>query len=260
MAETETELVTSVERGLAVLAAFHPDRPAMTLSEVAKASDLDRASARRFLHTLLARGYLRADGQLFRLHPAVLELGNAYLAASRLPRIALPYLSDFVGRLNESASMAVLQGDQAVCVAYVPSRRLMTAHLTVGSRFPAHRTALGRVLLAGKPDEWLEGYLAAGRSGGHPDPAALRAEIASVRRDGWFTADEENLEAGIRALAVPVRDSAGVTIAAIGISSHADRLSQATLAEAARPALTETAHRIERAYLAAVPLSAVQRR
>ncbi|HWD01950.1 MAG TPA: IclR family transcriptional regulator C-terminal domain-containing protein [Amycolatopsis sp.] len=246
MVEAEPELVTSVERGLAVLAAFHPDRPAMTLSEVAKASDLDRASARRFLHTLLARGYLRTDGQQFRLHPAVLELGNAYLAASQLPRIALPHLTELAAQLNEPASLAVLHEDQVVYLAHVPSRRLMTAHLTVGTRFPAHRTALGRALLAGKPDEWLDGYLAAG----HFDGAALRAEIAAVRRDGWFTADEDDVDAGIRAIAVPIRDRARATVAAIGISSHVDRVSQATLAETARPALTEAAHQIEQAYAA----------
>ncbi|WP_435156298.1 IclR family transcriptional regulator domain-containing protein [Amycolatopsis sacchari] len=231
----DPELVASVERGLAVLAAFRPDQDGMTLSEVAKESGLDRASARRFLHTLVARGYLRADRQQFRLHPAVLELGNAYLAALRLPRLALPHLAELSARFTESASMAVLDGDKVVYVAHVPGKRLMAPVVTVGSSVAAHRTSLGRVLLAGRPD----GDLASERF-----DAALRAEIDAARRDGWFAAEEE----GARSVAVPVRDGASATVAAIGISAHADRVSASALAETLRPALTEAAGRIERAY------------
>ncbi|WP_208024367.1 IclR family transcriptional regulator domain-containing protein [Amycolatopsis pithecellobii] len=242
--EADPELVTSAERGLAVLAAFRPEQPAMTLSDVAKATGLDRAAARRFLHTLLARGYLRTEGQHFRLHPAVLELGDAYLAALRLPGLALPRLAALSARFNEPASMAVLEGDQAVFVAHVPSNRLMAANVAVGSRVPAYRSSLGRVLLAGKPDEWLAGYLT-GESRDGLDRPALRADIASIRRDGWLTSDEP--DAGVRSVAVPVHGDGG-TVAAIGISSHADRVSHSALAETIRPALLEAAHRIEQSY------------
>ncbi|WP_020415867.1 IclR family transcriptional regulator C-terminal domain-containing protein [Amycolatopsis sp. ATCC 39116] len=244
----EPEVLASVERGLAVLRAFRPEQTAMTLSEVAKASGLDRASARRFLHTLLARAYLRADGQQFRLHPSVLELGNAYLEALRLPRIALPHLRSLSARFNEPVSMAVLDGDQAVHVAHVPSNRLMAAIATIGSAAPAHRSALGRALLAGKPDEWLDGYLAAGRSGtpdDQPDPATLRADIATVRRTGWLTTGSE---AGVRSIAAPVRDTTSTIVAAIGISSHADRVSESTLVDTMRPALLEAVDHIQQAY------------
>ncbi|GAB3569255.1 IclR family transcriptional regulator C-terminal domain-containing protein [Amycolatopsis endophytica] len=231
-----------------MLKAFQPGQAAMTLSEVAKASDLDRASARRFLHTLLARDYLRADGQQFRLHPSVLELGNAYLETLRLPRIALPHLRNLSARFNEPVSMAVLDGDQAVHVAHVPSKRLMAANATIGSTTPAHRTALGRALLAGKPDAWLDGYLAAGRAGtpdDQPDAGTLRADIARVRRSGWLTTGSE---AGVRSIAAPVHDATCGTIAAIGISSHADRVPESTLVDTVRPALLEAVQQIQQAY------------
>jgi IclR family transcriptional regulator, pca regulon regulatory protein len=212
--DAEPEVIAAVDRGLAVLASFRPDSPAMTLSEVARASDLDRASARRFLHTLLARGYLRADGAQFRLHPAVLELGNAYLAGLKLPRIAQPVLAALAGRFHEAASMAVLEGDEIVCVAHVPSGRLMGADVAIGSRAPAHGSVLGRVLLSG--DEWVDGD--------EPEP-------------------------GIRSVAAPIRDAGGATLAAIGMSLHTARVSGDEVVDTVRPALVDAAAAIERAYL-----------
>lgn len=248
--DAESEVIVSVERGLAVLAAFRPERPAMTLSEVARATELDRASVRRFLYTLLARGYLRTDGSQFRLRPAVLELGNAYLACLRLPSLAQPVLTALAGRFHEAASLAVLEGDRVVHVAHVPSGRLMGAEIAVGSQTPAHANAAGRVLLAGRSDEWLDGYLTAldpGRVTDVLDPNVLRTQIAHARRHGWLRADDEGGEHGVRSVAAPVRDVDGVTVAAISMTLHAGRTSDSELADTVGPALLDAADAIARA-------------
>lgn len=237
-----TEGLTSVERGLAVLAAFSPEHPAMTLSDVAKLVDIDRASARRFLHTLLARGYLRTDGALYRLHPEVALVGNAYLASLHIPQLALPHLEALVGRFEESAHVAVLDGDQSVTVARVPSRRLMAANPTVGSTGEAHATALGRVLLAGRGDDWLAGYLTG--LAGRTVVDRLREDISRARRQGWLVADE-GVAAAMRSVAAPIRVD-GRVVAALAVTTHAARTDEATTVETICPAVVEAADRITR--------------
>ncbi len=152
--------VRSFERGLAVIRAFDADHPALTLSEVARSCELTRAAARRFLLTLADLGYVHTDGRLFRLTPRVLELGYAYLAAFTLPQLAEPHLERLVGQVRESSSLCVLDGDDIVYVARVPTRRIMTASITVGTRFPAHVTSVGRVILAHRPRQETEALLA----------------------------------------------------------------------------------------------------
>lgn len=148
--------VRSFERGLAVIRAFDAEHPALTLSEVARACELTRAAARRFLLTLADLGYVHTDGRRFRLTPRVLELGYSYLAGYTLPQIAEPHLEQLVARVRESSSLCVLDGDDIVYVARVPTRRIMTASITVGTRFPAYVTSVGRVILAHLPDEDVE--------------------------------------------------------------------------------------------------------
>ncbi|WP_245645955.1 IclR family transcriptional regulator domain-containing protein [Pseudonocardia acaciae] len=245
-------LVTSLERGLAVLEAFRPERRALTLSEVARLTDLDRASARRLLYTLVDRGYLRTDGQVFRLHPPVARLGHAYLSALELPKIARPHLRELAARVRESVSLAVLDGSEVVYVARVPTKRLMTVSVTVGSRLPAYATSLGKVLLAGQSDDWLDGYLASAQlppltPRTITDQARLRRELLRARSRGWAITDGE-LEPGLRSIALPVRATDGRTAAALNVSSHADRLDPEELAEVALPALRATATAIEEEY------------
>ena len=156
----DSHFVQSFQRGLEVIRAFDGEHPTMTLSEVARATGLARAAARRFLLTLVELGYLRVEDRRFRLTPRVLELRQAYLAGLSLPELALPWMRDFVAEKRESASLAVLDGDEIVYVAHVTASRIISVSVGVGTRDPAVTTSLGRVLLAGQPDEWLEGYLA----------------------------------------------------------------------------------------------------
>ncbi|MEO6087343.1 MAG: IclR family transcriptional regulator C-terminal domain-containing protein [Umezawaea sp.] len=248
--DRSTDFVRSLERGLSVIRAFDADHARLTLSDVARATGLTRAAARRFLHTLVELGYVGTDGRLFSLRPKVLELGYAYLSGLALPEIALPHLEDLVATVHESSSVSVLDGADVVYVARVPTRRIMTVSISVGTRFPAYATAMGRVLLADRSGEWLEDYLASVRL--HPltrntiiDPDVLREELRVVREQGWSLVDEE-LEEGLRSLAVPVRRPDGSVLAAVNLSAHAGRGSAASIREELLPHLVSTAAAVER--------------
>ncbi|MEU3019210.1 MULTISPECIES: IclR family transcriptional regulator C-terminal domain-containing protein [unclassified Nocardiopsis] len=247
--ERGAHFVQSLERGLMVVRAFSAERPAMTLSEVARATDLTRAAARRFLLTLVDLGYVRTDGRMFALTPRVLELGYAYVASAGLPDVAQPHLEDLSARVRESASVSVLDGDDVLYVARVATSRIMAVSIAVGTRFPASTTSMGRVLLAGYGDDELDAYL--GRVTLRPltrftltDPADLRAEILRVREQGYAIVDQE-LEEGLRSLAAPVRDADGRVIAATNVSAHANRSSIDDVRRDLLPALLETTARIE---------------
>ncbi|MGC9668639.1 IclR family transcriptional regulator domain-containing protein [Planosporangium sp. 12N6] len=243
------DFVQSLERGLAVIRAFDADHPELTLSEVAAATAVTRAAARRFLLTLVGLGYVRADGRRYSLTPRVLELGYAYLSSLSLPEVAEPHLEALVAEVNESSSISVLDGDDVVYVARIPTSRIMTVAINVGTRFPAYATSMGRVLLAGLPDDDLDAYLAKvepGRLTSHTvgSISALRAEILRARGQGWAIVDQE-LEEGLRAVAAPVRDRRGRTIAAINISASAGRWTPERIRRDLVPPLVATAARIE---------------
>src|SRR3954465_12536380 len=174
--------VQSLERGLAVIRAFDAEHPELTLSDVARATGLTRAAARRFLLTLTDLGYVRTDGRQFSLSPRVLELGYAYLSSLSLPEVAEPHLEALVAEVRESSSVSVLDGEDIVYVARVPVSRIMTVAINVGTRFPAYATSMGRVMLAGKPAAELDEYLATvrlDRLSSHTITSthALRAEL-----------------------------------------------------------------------------------
>src|ERR1044072_7243904 len=153
MPERESHFVQSLEPGLAVIRALDADTPELTLSEVARETGLTRAAARRFLLTLADLGYVRSDGRQFALTARVLELGYAYLSALSLPAIADPHLEALAADVRESSSLSVLDGDDIVYVARVPTSRIMRVAINVGTRFPAYATSMGRVQLAGLSDE-----------------------------------------------------------------------------------------------------------
>src|SRR3954453_58835 len=152
--------VQSLERGLAVIRAFGTEDPELTLSDVARRTGLTRAAARRFLLTLADLGYVRSDGKRFALTPRVLELGYAYLSSLSLPEIAEPHLERLAAAVRESSSVSILDGDEIVYVGRVPTSRIMRVSITVGTRFPAYATSIGRVLLAGLSEDDLDAYLA----------------------------------------------------------------------------------------------------
>jgi IclR family transcriptional regulator, pca regulon regulatory protein len=222
-----SDFVQSLERGLAVIRAFDADHAELTLSDVARATDLTRAAARRFLHTLVDLGYVRTDGRLFALRPRVLELGYSFLSSMSLPELALPHMEQLSATIKESCSVAVLDADDIVYVARVVTRRIMTVAINVGTRFPAYATSMGRVLLAHQPDDWLDHYLSVTQLDPITpktvtDPAELRRDLERVRAQGYCVVDQE-LEIGLRSLAVPIRAASGQVIAAMNVSLHVSR-------------------------------------
>ena len=244
-----SDFVQSLERGLAVIRAFGPDRERLSLSEVATATGLTRAAARRFLLTLVKLGYVRNDGREFSLRPRVLELGYAYLSGLTLPEVVAPHLEELVARLHESSSISVLDGHQIVYVARVPTKRIMTVAISVGTRLPAYASSMGRVLLAAMTGEELERYLAEATfepltARTVTSPERLRAIVREVARQGYAIVDQE-LEEGLRAVAAPIRGAATVGTAAINVSAHASRVSMTAMRGQILPALLETARQIE---------------
>ena len=247
--ERNPDYVQSLERGLAVIRAFGAESPELRLSDVARATGLTRAAARRFLLTLVRLGYVRQDGNTFSLRPRVLELGYAYLSALSLPEVAQPHMEALVAEVNESSSVAVLDDLEVVYVARVPTQRIMTIIIAVGTRFPAYATSMGRVLLAGLGPEALDERL--DRVEIEPltamtvrNRAALRERIEEIREAGWAAVDQE-LEEGVRSAAVPIRDTSGRVIAALNMSVHATRMTMPALRREVVPRLLRTAEAIE---------------
>jgi IclR family pca regulon transcriptional regulator len=224
------DVVQTLVRGLAVILAFDADHAELTLSDVARRTNLSRAATRRFLQTLVAIGYVSSDGRLFSLRPRVLELGQAYLSTLSLPTIAQPHLDALVSSVGESASMAVLDGLETVSVARaVAHRRIMILANSVGTRFPAYAVAVGRVLLAHQPAEWVDDYMATARfdkltHATIVDPEKLRAVLARVKRQEYCFVNEE-LSEGLRSCAVPIKSVSGEVTAAINVSVHYSRAS-----------------------------------
>ncbi|MGO1545107.1 MAG: IclR family transcriptional regulator domain-containing protein [Gulosibacter sp.] len=245
-----SDFVQSLARGLTVIQTFDDEHPEQSLSEVAKRADISPASARRFLYTLESLGYVRASGRQFALTPRVLELGFSYLSALSLPEVMQPHLERLSREVGESVSAAVLDDRNIVYVARVPTRRIMSISITIGTSFPAHATSMGRVLLAALPETDARSRLEAGSlksftSGTVTEVDALVAVLARVRSQGWAIVDGE-LEEGLRSLAVPVRSKDGAVAAAVNISTTASRDSVDHMREVYLPRALETAAGIER--------------
>lgn len=241
--------VQSLERGLSVIRAFDADSPAMTLSEVARRTGMTRAAARRFLLTLADLGYVRTDGRQFMLSPRVLDLGYAFLSGAGLPAVAEPHLEALVAEVHQTSSVAVLDRDDVVYVARVAVRRIVNIAIAVGSRFPAYATSLGRVLLAAQPDAWLDEYFRRVRL--QPltprmvsDEVALRKILEEVRASGYALTDQE-LEPGLRSIAVPLRDATGAVVASMNLSVHVGTESPATMRRVLLPKLRASADAVE---------------
>jgi IclR family pca regulon transcriptional regulator len=248
------DFVQSLERGLAVIRAFGPGAERLTLTEVAQAAGLTRAAARRFLLTLVELGYVRNDGREFSLRPRVLELGYAYLSGLSLAEVAQPHLEELVAQVHESSSISVLDGAEIVYVVRVSTRRIMTVAISVGTRFPAYCTSMGRVLLAARPDAEVDEYLRTVELETRTDrtitdPDELRASLTTVRRDG-FALVEQELEDGLTSLAVPVHDASGNVIAAMNVSANAFRVDAEALVRDFLPRMRTTAANIEDALRA----------
>jgi IclR family transcriptional regulator, pca regulon regulatory protein len=222
---TGPDFVEALARGLDVLACFDADHRCMSLTEVAAAAGLARPTARRLLLTLEELGFVRSSGGSFALTPKVLTLGMAYVGSLGLWDIARPHLEALVAATGESSSMAQLDGSDIVYVARVAVPKIIALRVDIGTRFPAVQTSQGKVLLAALSPGELEAALAVPSRAALPPYIGLPAEqlgreLTEVRARGWALADEE-LAPGVRSVAVPVRDGAGVVRAAMNVTVHA---------------------------------------
>lgn len=223
----DPNFMTSLARGLQVIRAFSEFRRNLTISQISVATGLSRAAARRCLYTLRELGYVGEDNKRYFLQPQVLTLGHAYLSSTPLAVSAQPYLDEVSRVLHESCSAAILDGDDIVYICRSAETRIISISLLVGTRLPAYCTSMGQVLLANLPDDALETYLARVRLVERTERtittvAKLRKVLAQVRAAGYALLDQE-LEVGLRSIAVPVHDRRGNVVAAINVGTHASR-------------------------------------
>jgi len=242
---SDPDFMTSLARGLQVIRAFSEFRRNLTISQISQTTELPRASVRRCLHTLVALGYVGEDNKRFFLRPQVLTLGHAYLASTPLAVMAQPYLDQVSQAVRESCSAAILDGDDIVYVCRSAETRIMSISLMVGTRLPAYCTAMGQVLLAHLPEAQIDDYLGRVRLVQRTNrtvtsPAKLMKILVGVRRTGYALLDQE-LEVGLRSIAVAVRDGRGTVTAAVNVSTHASRVSLEEMKDRFLPLLNRCA-------------------
>lgn len=245
----DPDFMLSFARGLAVIRAFEGGRAPLSVSDAAKTSGISRAAARRCLHTLTVLGYAVPSGAGFELTPAVLSLGYTYLGSNPLARVAQPVLERISAQVHESCSLAMLDGLEIVYVARAATQRILSIAISVGTRLPAACTSMGRVLVAFGDDAARARFLARAPLVPHTphtivDGAQLAAELDRVRRQGYALVDQE-LELGLRSLAVPVRRADGTAVAAINVGAHVGRFDRQGLVRDILPVLREGAREME---------------
>ena len=246
--ERATDVVESLDRGLRLLQAFGAAGNAMTLSDVARAADLPRATARRILFTLQRGGFVAGDGKLFWLTPQVLTLAASYLRSNQLVTVLQPVLDEISIQAREISSLAVLDGDDVVFIARASPTRIFTGGVDIGYRLPAFCTAVGRVLLGRLGDAELKTKLVAMRREALTpetvtDPKRLLAAIGADRARGYSLVDRE-AEPHFRSIAVPVRRYDETIVAAINIGVHVDRVSTGEMTRRFQPLLREGAEQV----------------
>lgn len=235
------DLIAGLEKGLAVIEAFDQERPRLSITEVAERTGLTRAAARRYLITLSHLGYVQQDRKLFGLSPKVLRLGQSYMHSARLPRVMQPQLQKLAYALQEASSAGVLDHDDVIAIAAASAGRVVSATLQPGTRVPAFCTSNGRVLVAAMTDELRDAWLArqtltALTSHTITSPERLRLELLRTRAQGYAMVDQE-LELGLRTIAVPLRNYRGDVVAALNVSVHASRMRMDQLVEQCLPPL-----------------------
>jgi IclR family pca regulon transcriptional regulator len=249
--EGNPDFVLSLARGLAVIEAFQ-DRPdGVTVGDVAARTGLSRAAVRRLLITLELLGYASHSGPVYRLGSRALRLGFSFLSSHSLPAMALPILEEITSAIHESSSLSVLEADEIVYLARSATKRVMSVGLAVGSRLPAYCTSMGRVLLSALPDRELGAYtkrivLRAHTARTITKKRELSAELRRVREQGYALVDEE-LELGLRSLAVPVVTRAGRVVAAMNTGVHASRVGIDEMIDRFLPVLRDGALSLGRA-------------
>jgi IclR family pca regulon transcriptional regulator len=242
---TGPDFMTSLARGLAVLRAFSDQRRSLTIAQISHRTGISRAAVRRCLHTLCALGYAEADGPLFTLQSKVLTLGYSYLSSTPLTVSTAPCVNSVSRALNESCSLAVLQEDEILYVVRSATSRIMSVSLNTGSRLPAYCTSLGRVMLAHLAPADLDVYLQRTTLKAYTERTVVsergvRDILDGVRANGYALVDEE-LEIGLRSLAVPVRGASGEVLAALNVSVQSGRVGAAQMIESFLPVLRQGA-------------------
>jgi len=250
------EAMGGLAKGLAVIRVFTREQPSLTLSDIARAASMPAATARRCLLTLEELGYVMRSGRDFLLRPKVLELGAAYLESMNIEQLTKTHLEELASETADSAALCVLDDTEIIYVARASVRTLLRLEAHVGSRFPAHATSTGRVLLAGASPERLDHFLATAKLEALTDrtvtdPTKLRALIDECHRAG-YAAVEDELAYGVIALAVPVLDQRGRVVAALNSSSHSRRINRTKLVRDRLAMLQKVSRQIS-ADLAAVP-------
>jgi IclR family pca regulon transcriptional regulator len=251
--ESNREFVGTLAKGLSVIRAFGKDSPEMSVAEVARLTTMTRAAARRFLLTLHALGYVECEGRSFRLAAKTLELGFSFLSSQSWLSIAAPLLETLKSELGESVSVTVLENADVVYLIRFPANRVMTLTMEVGSRRPAYCTAMGRALLGELPEAEARRILDASALKAHTsrtvvDKETLMAELRKARRQGFAMIDQE-LEDGLVAVSVPLRDARGTVLAAVNVCGHSSYLGVDDLETRCLPALRDCVARISRSLV-----------
>lgn len=247
---TDRDFVSALASGLDVIMAFDEAHPRMTLSEVASRTDMNRAKARRFLLTLHALGYVRKHQRYFELTPKVLQLGYSYLSSHNHRSVIQHYLEDITRDIGESSSLGVLDGDEVIYIARSSApHRLMAITLSTGTRLPAAYTSMGRILLAQLSDSELDDYLEGVKLTPYTGKTLtrrgdLKAAILTARQQGYAVVDQE-LDSGLRSIAIPAFDTEGKLLGALNISTNAARVDMDTLLDSYLPLLKEKARQIQ---------------
>ena len=241
MSIAERDIMSGLAKGLSVIETFTAQKPRQSITEVAEASGLDRATARRCLLTLAHQGYADYDGKFFALTPKVLRLGTACLASMALPHIVQPSLDQLSEKLNESSSVSILDGTEVVYIARAAQQKVMSIALMPGSRLPAYCTSMGRVMLAALPEADALALLEKApliprTSFTKTDIPALMKELESIRAQGFATIDQE-VELGLRSIAVPLVNMRGQTVAALNVGLSTSHASLQDLQSRILPAL-----------------------
>jgi IclR family pca regulon transcriptional regulator len=244
----DKEFMLTLAKGLAVLSSFGRHRPTMTLAQAAQAVDLSRATARRVLHTLVGLGYVEQNGRQFALSPRIMRLGFAYISSQSWVDRAVPLMKALSERFHESCSAAILEGTEIIYVARIPARRIMSATLAVGSRLPAFHSSMGRIQLGFLDDAEIWRRLRSVRlepltPATITDLQALHERIREDRRQGFSIVDEE-LERGLRSIAVPLVERGGQCVGALNLSTHSTRTTRNALRETFLPELKSVAEQV----------------
>lgn len=250
LTERDPNFVGGLMKGLRIIEAFDTDRPRLTIADVSRATDMDRATCRRLLLTLVALGYADHDGKFFRLTPRVLRLGYAYLHSASLPNIVQPLLEQLSRDTEESCSVSVLDDQSIVYVARASRQRVMSINLSIGSRLPAYCSSMGRVLLAFLPAPKARAVLEASALTQHTpktvtDIDRLLEELAIIRDRNYAIIDEE-LELGLRSIAVPLINNQGAVVAALNVGAQAARVSLERMREVFLPQLLRVQNDLRR--------------